>query len=79
MELAMTAVTYSIERHEGSGELYIIEWTGGIDAPTAVSGPIPEDAFSNSPMERLSDEMKLGPEALEWYAEQSWTVVAISN
>ena len=71
----MAAITYSVERHETSGELFIIEWTGGIDGPTGVHGPISEERFRAIPLEQLVSEAKFGPDALGWYAELSWIVI----
>jgi len=75
----MAAGSYTVERNDASGEHYIVEWTDGIDGPTAISGPIAEEAFRTSALQKLIDEAQFGIDELDWYARQSWTVVGTTD
>jgi hypothetical protein len=75
----MAAGSYTVERNDASGEHYIVEWTDGIDGPTAISGPIAEEAFRTSDLQDLIDEAEFGIDELDWYARHSWTVVRTTD
>ncbi len=75
----MAAGSYTVERNDASGEHYIVEWTAGIDGPTAISGPISEEAFRTSALQKLIDEAQFGIDELDRYARQSWTVVCTTE
>jgi hypothetical protein len=75
----MAVRSYTLERNDASGDHYIVEWTAGIDGPTAISGPISEDAFRTSALLKLIDEAQFGTDGLDWYARHSWTVVRTTD
>jgi hypothetical protein len=72
----MAEKSYSLERHDTIGELYLVEWTDGIDAPTGLCGPISEETLRSTPPGSLVDRGTFGAERLDWYAAQPWTEVA---
>jgi hypothetical protein len=72
----MVETSYSVERHDTTGELYLIEWTEGIDAPTGLCGPISEEAFRSTETEGLVESASFAAKDLDWYAAQPWTEVA---
>jgi hypothetical protein len=49
----MAEKSYSLERHDTTGELYLVEWTDGIDAPTGLCGPVSEETLRSTPPESL--------------------------
>ena len=72
----MVETSYSVERHDTTGELYLVEWTEGIDAPTGLCGPISEEAFRSTATGRLVENASFAAKDLNWYAAQAWTEVA---